>query len=1253
MASGVDKLKDAMGMAVEPAMVFAETGSAAASTWSLLGTILATKILGPLSLITGGLMAMNGAMKLFLGRTEAVAKGVEKIRQLELIQTQFQPLLGGAEAAKKRLEELFTFASSTPFQLAEIAEASRTLEVLTKGAFSSQAALRLVGDAAAVSGQSMQTVAFWIGRTYDALKSGAPIGEATARLQEMGLITGEVRRKLQESAAAGEAFSSTMFILEKALQGSSGGMEQLSQTLGGLESTLADVRAKFAAGFAEDFAAAEKMQVKALINTLNLLEPVASAVGEYMAMVSKALSSIGLKATEALGSFKGLGNILGNITSVFLTLATAVLSVQFAGMIASLFGLNKLLGITTGLTQALTLAQIRQQTAGMGIIATMRAMTAAMAGTTAAVKLQTLVGSGLVGAYKAIAMVLGMVRAAFASAFAVLAKSPVTWVVVAAASFAKYRENVEKAANRLKEFAAANEQARDKIDEMVKSMKNMDDRDSSLSKITTEIESLTQKTQEFAKQMGELTAFDTLMGGKIGMEAEFEEARNSLQQLLDTYMSVIQVDARRLELLKAHNAQLERQVALAKDLSDQEFEFKMEKATAPEKILLLDQRQQQIEGRARVGLDAEESSKKGEALTAISSGVGLDLGEFGLDTEELESGIAKLGELNSTQIETLKNILQAQLNESKGVALTSETESLQSAKEIAEFGQSLSDLIENTIGLSARPETKADQQNRIEELRQALENLGDNNLPTKDLNTDQATKISGAFDEVNDLRTRAAEAIEAGDIDGLKDILAQIKDAIRNLSVDLKGGRAIDGDVIKALRDDDGKITTESLEKAAALAIEKGASAGLLTALKSSKLVEGNDFSPRDKETINQSIKTLETAKEDINSNLLETGRIRNRIREGGETTVRSTELLRIERERGAALRKIDPDKEFEAQRKSLQIDLNAAEQVRDVERVPILESLGRTKDARDDAEQRMERAKTARNALQATSTEDFSTEDLIAYNQKVKELDDELKSARDTYNISNDAIANLNAELMKLNDPILSLEDALRKLAERVEKFKRELEESLEIGITRAEAESAFQNDDLGRFEFKTKDAMEMEDARDDRQFLERAKAAGLSEDDAEAALDKFREKRDAERQARQDGIKRGAALDLVTADLGAKARDGDSKARNELAAIEGNERFRQVFREAVEAGMGKDEAQKTAMQAADATLLNKMGTTQMTVDSARRIGAGGFATSSDPMKALAERRLRMLEKINDGIMGIGDSMIDQAANVGRFKLR
>lgn len=386
MASGVDKLKDAMGLAVEPAITFAETGSAAASSWSLIGTILMTKILGPLSLITGGVMAINGAMKLFVGRTEAAARGIEKIRTLELIATQFQPLLGGAEAAKRRLEELFTFASSTPFQLTEIAEASRTLEVLTKGAFSSQEALRLVGDAAAVSGQSMQTVAFWVGRTYDALKSGAPIGEATARLQEMGLITGDVRRKLAASAKAGESFAVTMMILQNALANSEGGMKQLSQTLGGLESTLNDVRAKFQAGFAKDFAVAEKAQVKTMINVLSLLQKPAEVVGSSFAMVTKSMSLFAEKVTGGLASIKGLGNFLAGATQLLIDFGIAVLAVQF-GVMA--IGIKKAVVAAGGFAaaiQAMTISQVIAANAGRGLIVTLQALMGHMAGLTLAGK---------------------------------------------------------------------------------------------------------------------------------------------------------------------------------------------------------------------------------------------------------------------------------------------------------------------------------------------------------------------------------------------------------------------------------------------------------------------------------------------------------------------------------------------------------------------------------------------------------------------------------------------------------------------------------------------------------------------------------------------------------------------------------------------------------------------------------------------------------------------------------------------------
>jgi hypothetical protein len=91
-------------------------------------------------------------------------------------------------AARKRVEELTKFAGQTPFSRDDIYESSRILEVFTKGALSTSKGLKLVGDVAAGTKQDYKDVALWIGRLYDAMASGRPVGEMTARLQEMGAI---------------------------------------------------------------------------------------------------------------------------------------------------------------------------------------------------------------------------------------------------------------------------------------------------------------------------------------------------------------------------------------------------------------------------------------------------------------------------------------------------------------------------------------------------------------------------------------------------------------------------------------------------------------------------------------------------------------------------------------------------------------------------------------------------------------------------------------------------------------------------------------------------------------------------------------------------------------------------------------------------------------------------------------------------------------------------------------------------------
>jgi hypothetical protein len=170
----------------------------------------------------------------------AIQQSVRFNAQLEQQGVAFKTLLGNAEAASRRMQELAKFAAQTPFELPEIVQASKVLQSLTNGALASGEGLRLVGDAAAATGRPLEEVAMWVGRLYAGLQSGTPVGEATVRLLEMGLISGTTARKLNELAESGQGAGQAMTVLRDTFGRLGGAMADQSQTFNGLLSTLQD-----------------------------------------------------------------------------------------------------------------------------------------------------------------------------------------------------------------------------------------------------------------------------------------------------------------------------------------------------------------------------------------------------------------------------------------------------------------------------------------------------------------------------------------------------------------------------------------------------------------------------------------------------------------------------------------------------------------------------------------------------------------------------------------------------------------------------------------------------------------------------------------------------------------------------------------------------------------------------------------------------------------------------------------------------
>ena len=270
-------------------------------------------------------LGLKGAMiGLAVGGVSVFVKSMVRAQaEMEGLETKFKVLLGDTESAKARMQELSKFAQTTPFQLTEVANASRVLQTLGGTALATGESLRLVGDASAISGESFENLAVHVGRAYAGLQANRPIGESLARLQELGLVTGETRNRIEDltkSAQGKEAWK----VLQKELQKTKGGMKELSGTFNGLTSTLKD-------------------QFQSVLRQLasgGLFDTIKSGLSEFVNSMNGIIDSgvfarfgagIGLIAQSINAMINGLQASFGLVQAAFVGLAQV--AVESVGMI--------------------------------------------------------------------------------------------------------------------------------------------------------------------------------------------------------------------------------------------------------------------------------------------------------------------------------------------------------------------------------------------------------------------------------------------------------------------------------------------------------------------------------------------------------------------------------------------------------------------------------------------------------------------------------------------------------------------------------------------------------------------------------------------------------------------------------------------------------------------------------------------------------------------------------------------------------
>ena len=199
--------------------------------------------------ITAGVVGadlISSAGRMALQRVEAFFRaGIDFTKAMETANAQFKVLLGTGGLAEGQVNFIRQFAADTPFFIQQVTAASRLLVQFIGNTQEANKYLSLVGDAAAGAGADIENVALWWGRFVDAARAGRPVGEATARLQELGLITGHARSEIEELIEAGKGLEAIQ-TGENALRRTEGAMGELRETLAGAIDTATNATQEFA-----------------------------------------------------------------------------------------------------------------------------------------------------------------------------------------------------------------------------------------------------------------------------------------------------------------------------------------------------------------------------------------------------------------------------------------------------------------------------------------------------------------------------------------------------------------------------------------------------------------------------------------------------------------------------------------------------------------------------------------------------------------------------------------------------------------------------------------------------------------------------------------------------------------------------------------------------------------------------------------------------------------------------------------------
>lgn len=269
------------------------------------------------ALVAGGAAVFGfGMQRVGRGILNPLGGALNQAGMFEDYTSSFEVLLKDVDLARQRMRDLAAFGATTPFELPGIVRASITLETLTNGALSTGDGLRMVGDVAAGVNQPIEELSMWFGRLYDGLQSGRPVGEALMRLQELGIMSGDVRSQIEELQKSGSAGNEVWAVASKSFERFAGMMDERSRNLSGRLSNLSDVWTNLRAALGRPLSAVVKPIISGFTAVLGVVTGLFESFPLLAGAIGVTAGAIGVFAVGAGALITAAAILVGSLAAL-------------------------------------------------------------------------------------------------------------------------------------------------------------------------------------------------------------------------------------------------------------------------------------------------------------------------------------------------------------------------------------------------------------------------------------------------------------------------------------------------------------------------------------------------------------------------------------------------------------------------------------------------------------------------------------------------------------------------------------------------------------------------------------------------------------------------------------------------------------------------------------------------------------------------------------------------------------------------